>query len=152
MQGELRAALPDPRRRRAFLRAALAGPAAEAAMAGSPDRARTLLVQGMAGFASSPGALQLLDGAGPADLLTLRAARALGEADLLIIDAAADPAIAVLARRDAPRLAEIAPQALAARLAEGLQIVWITAPGAAAKLASDTIGAEILPRLSPTGG
>ena len=71
--------------------------------------------------------MRLIDGQGPADLLTLRAARALAEADLLVVDPAADPGIVSLARRDARR---IAPRDMDhSALADGVQVVWITAPG-----------------------
>jgi precorrin-2 dehydrogenase/sirohydrochlorin ferrochelatase len=74
--------------------------------------------------------VRLIDGAGPADLLTLRAARALAEADVLVIDPVADPGIVTLARRDARRVAaeDMDGAALKAMLTEGQQVVWITAP------------------------
>ena len=133
MQAEVRAAFPDLPQRRAFLRRALDGPAAEAALAGDGDRAEALLREAIARGAASEGSVRLVDGAGPADLLTLRDARALAEADLLVIDAAADPAIVTLARRDARRMAaqDMDEADWAAARGEGLQIVWITAPGGA---------------------
>src|SRR5436305_11661940 len=48
MQGEVRQALPDAARRRDFLRGALSGPAAEAAMAGDMDGASGLLREALA--------------------------------------------------------------------------------------------------------
>jgi precorrin-2 dehydrogenase/sirohydrochlorin ferrochelatase len=152
MQTEVRAAFPDLARRRAFLRAALSGPAAEAALAGDADRAEALLRQAMAQDIPAPGRLRLVDGAGPADLLTLRAARALSEADLLILDPDVAPEVLVLARRDAPRVggADTSPATIAEQLARGLQLVWITAPGALAAradlLAASGLAVELLPR------
>ncbi len=150
MQGEVREAFPDLARRRAFLRSALSGPAAEAALAGDAKRAETLLREAMAADAPQDGRIRLLDGGGPADLLTLRAARALSEADLLIVEEGVALEILVLARRDAPRLgaADIEAADIAEKLAEGLQLVWITAAGAAEGradlLAASGIAAAIL--------
>ena len=66
-------------------------------------------------------------GRGPADLLTLRASRALAEADLILADPDTDPAVLALARRDAARMS---PQdqtgaALAALARAGRQVVRI---------------------------
>jgi precorrin-2 dehydrogenase/sirohydrochlorin ferrochelatase len=152
MQDEVRAAFPDLARRRAFLRAALSGPAAEAALAGRPDEAEALLRASIARAAPAAGRLRLLDGSPPADLLTLRAARALGEADLLIVDEGVDPAVLALARRDAPRLgaADIDVFDLSERLAAGWQLVWITGPlgavTAAGAMAEAGVAMEALPR------
>jgi precorrin-2 dehydrogenase/sirohydrochlorin ferrochelatase len=130
MQAEVRAAFPDLAQRRAFLRSVLDGPAAEAALAGDGARAETLLRQAIATGLSSAGAIRLIDGGGPADLLTLRAARALAEADVLVIDPEADPGIVILARRDARRLAatDADGAALGTLLDDGWQVVWITGP------------------------
>jgi precorrin-2 dehydrogenase/sirohydrochlorin ferrochelatase len=154
MQAEVRDAFPDLARRRAFLRAALSGPAAEAAMAGDGERAELLLREAMAQGAPASGRVRLLDGGGPADLLTLRAARALSEADLLILDEDVAPDVLILARRDAPRVAavDMSPAEVAEKLAEGLQLVWITGPGGAESwldlLQGAGIAAELLPRAS----
>ena len=131
MQPEVRAAFPDLAQRRAFLRSVLDGPAAEAALAGDEARAEALLREAIAAGLASAGSVRLIDGAGPADLLTLRDARALAEADLLVIDEAADPGVVTLARRDARRIAarDMDNAELTAALAEGQQVVWITAPG-----------------------
>ena len=127
MQPEVRAAFPDLAARRAFLRSVLDGAAAEAALAGDIAGAETLLRQAIAAGLQSTGSVRLIDGQGPADLLTLRAARALAEDDLLVVDPAADPGIVSLARRDARR---IAPRDMDhSALADGVQVVWITAPG-----------------------
>jgi precorrin-2 dehydrogenase/sirohydrochlorin ferrochelatase len=130
MQAEVRAAFPDLAQRRAFLRRALDGPAAEAALAGDGVRAEAQLREAIAAGLIAAGHVRLIDGSGPADLLTLRAARALAEADVLVIDPAADPGIVALARRDARRVAveDMDKAALDAALGDGLQVVWITAP------------------------
>src|SRR6185503_10356419 len=49
LQDEVRRALPEPHRRRAFLRAALTGPAAQAAMRGDQAGAIRLLREALAG-------------------------------------------------------------------------------------------------------
>ena len=148
MQGEVRAAFPDLARRRAFLRAVLAGPAAEAAMQGDGDEAEQLLRQAIAGAQTPQGSVRVIDGAGPADLLTLRAARALGEADLLVVDPDAAADVVTLARRDARRLgaADADTAALAEAVASGQQVVWICGPQGAqavtARLAAAGIATE----------
>jgi precorrin-2 dehydrogenase/sirohydrochlorin ferrochelatase len=131
MQPEVRAAFPDLAQRRAFLRSVLGGPAAEAALAGRDAEAESLLREAIDAGLQGSGSVRLIDGQGPADLLTLRAARALAEADVLVIDPAADPGVVTLARRDARRIAaqDMDSSGLDALLAEGLQVVWITGPG-----------------------
>jgi precorrin-2 dehydrogenase/sirohydrochlorin ferrochelatase len=143
MQGEVRAAFPDLPQRRAFLRRALDGPAAEAALSGDLARAEALLREAIAQGLAAAGQRRLIDGAGPADLLTLRAARALAEADVLVIDPAADAGVVTLARRDARRVAaeDIDGAALRAMLADGLQVAWITGPGGA-EAVQLSLGAE----------
>jgi precorrin-2 dehydrogenase/sirohydrochlorin ferrochelatase len=143
MQAEVRAAFPDLAQRRAFLRSVLDGPAAQAALDGDTARAESLLREAIAAGLEASGSVRLIDGAGPADLLTLRAARALAEADILVIDARADTGIVTMARRDARRVAtqDVDGTLLKAMLAEGQQLVWITEPGGvpAAQL---SLGAE----------
>ncbi len=151
MQGELRAAFPDLARRRAFLRAAIAGPAAEAALAGRAEEAEVLLRAGIARAELPPGALRLLDGSGPADLLTLRALRALGEADILVVEHGVSNGRLALARRDALRIdsGALDAAAIAVHLAYGLQMVWLTGPEAleerALQLAAAGVDASVLP-------
>lgn len=126
-QDEVRAALPDIGRRRVFLRAALTGPAAEAAMAGDMARAEALLRAALAADQPLAGAVQYVDGRGPADLLTLRAARALAAADVLVVDEAAHPEVLALARRDAERRAPASVEDLAELAAEGRRVVRLIA-------------------------
>jgi len=151
MQGEVRAAFPALAQRRAFLRSVLDGPAAEAAVAGDDAGAERLLREAVAAGLAAAGSVRLIDGGGPADLITLRAARALAEADLLVIDPGAAPDITALARRDARRIgaAEADAAALAEALRDGLQVVWITGPrgveACGLVLAADGITAEALP-------
>ncbi|MDB5457363.1 MAG: siroheme synthase [Caulobacter sp.] len=137
-QCELRAALPVLHLRRAFLRQAVTGAAGQAALAGDMAAAETLFREALAGGWTPAGRVQLVAGDGPADLLSLRAVRALAAADILVVDADVDPAIVDLARRDAERLDPEAatPQHLAALAAEGRQVVWVAAP-----LTSDAVQA-----------
>jgi len=126
----LRAALPDLDDRRAFLREAMTGPAAEAAMAGDMPSARRLLEAAMAGWSAAQGRKGRLRVVLPVvseDLLSLRAARALAQADVLVDGPGSLPATLALARREARRLpaGEATAAALAAIAAEGLQIVWV---------------------------
>jgi precorrin-2 dehydrogenase/sirohydrochlorin ferrochelatase len=114
LQDEVREALPDLGRRRAFLRSLLAGPAAEAAALGEIDRAVALARQALAEDQPLAGAVQYVDARGPAEMLTLKAARALAAADILVADAGVHPDILALARRDAERKALEDPEALKA--------------------------------------
>jgi siroheme synthase-like protein len=126
-QDEVRRALPEPHQRRAFLREALLGPAAAAAAAGDMDEAAELFLAALGQGPKSLGRVVFVDGRGPADLLTLRAARALAAADLLAPDAAVDADIMALARRDAERLtpAQASAERLAELAAEGKRVVRV---------------------------
>jgi precorrin-2 dehydrogenase/sirohydrochlorin ferrochelatase len=104
LQDEIRQALPELHERRAFLREALSGPAASAAMSGDMASAGSLLRQTLAKGFSGLGKVQFIEASGPADLLSLRASRALAAADVLVPDAGANPTILSMARRDAERL------------------------------------------------
>jgi precorrin-2 dehydrogenase/sirohydrochlorin ferrochelatase len=79
--------------------------------------------------------------------LSLKAARRLSEADVLVLGEHANPQIAVLARRDAERLsaADTDGEALATLLAEGLCLVLIAAPDLAKALAGLGHDIEVLP-------
>lgn len=149
-QDEVRQALPELHLRRAFLRDALTGPAAEAAMAGDMDRAGELLRQALASGSAAAGRVQIVAADGPADLLTLRASRALAAADVLVADAGARDDILSMARRDAERLSpdEAGPERLAALVREGRRVVRVIAGSPAAEiaaLAAAGIVAETLP-------
>ncbi len=103
----VRSAIPEPAARRRFWERVLDGPVAAAVLAGDEPRAHAAMM----GLINRPGtaARQLgivhLVGAGPGDpeLLTLRAARLLAEADAVVYDGLLDPAILERARRDAER-------------------------------------------------
>jgi precorrin-2 dehydrogenase/sirohydrochlorin ferrochelatase len=130
-QDEVRGRFPDLPTRRAFLREALSGPAAEAALAGEMDRAEALFRDSIARGHQALGRVQFVDGHGPADLLTVRASRTLAAADVLAADADADPQILSMARRDAERLApaEITTERLAELARSGLRVVRVARSG-----------------------
>jgi precorrin-2 dehydrogenase/sirohydrochlorin ferrochelatase len=97
-------------------------------MAGQSTRAEALLREALAAHAPPPGVVRFIDGLGPSDQLSLKAARALAEADAVVPDEDADKAIVVLARRDARRIdpADAAPAVLAQMTEQGLQVVRVT--------------------------
>ena len=148
-QDEVRQALPDLNQRRAFLRTVLSGPAAEAAMAGDMAGAKALLRKALAEGRVFEGLVQFVDARGPAERLTLRAARALASADLLVIDEDAHPDVLALTRRDAERKAELSSDQLAALAAEGRRVArLVTGSGWRQELAAlEAAGAatEVLP-------
>lgn len=127
MQAEVRAAYPDLVARRHFLRSVLSGEAAQTAMDGNMVKAESMLRAQLLKGESPVGRIAIVAGRGPADLLTLRASRALAEADVIAVDEGVDPGVLVLARRDAGRLAahEADPASLAALAKAGQQVVHI---------------------------
>ena len=148
MQDEVRAALPELHLRRAFLRATLTGPAAQAAMDGDLARATSLLRQALAAGEAGSGIVQYLDARGPADLITLRAARALAAADVLVSDPGAHPDILALARRDAERRDGLSAEQLAELVRSGRRVVRLTTGDASAEqaqLAQRAIALDVLP-------
>jgi precorrin-2 dehydrogenase len=122
LQDEVRAALPELHRRRAFLRAALTGPAAAAALRGEQGEAVRLLREALAQDAPGVGAVLFIDARGPADLLTLRATRALASADVLVCDEGAHAEVLALARRDAERSGPQSAERLAELAGEGQRV------------------------------
>lgn len=151
LQQEIREALPDLAARRAFLRAALSGPAAEAAKAGDMALAKARLRQALEAGAAPQGLVTYVGGSGPAERLTLAAVRALAAADVLILDEGVDFDVLDLARRDADR--EAADRLTAEHLAEladrGLHVVRVTAgePDPQELRALAELGAEV--RVAP---
>ncbi len=102
----IRAALPDVAARRRFLDATLTGPIADLALAGREVEAEAALASALEEAEARPAGIVHLVGAGPgaADLLTLRALRLLGEADVIIHDRLVGEGVLDLARRDAERI------------------------------------------------
>ena len=149
LRDEVRAALPQAHRRRAFLRMALTGPAARAAMAGDQALAIRLLREALARDNPGAGVVQFIDARGPADRLTLAAARALAAADLLVCDEGADAQVLDLARRDAERVGPRTVAELAGQVGEGLRVArLIVGPGwrtEQAALDAAGVETEVLP-------
>lgn len=149
-QDEVRAALPVLHERRAFLRDAVTGEAAQAAMAGDMDKAGQLLRDALAKGVGREGKVRFIAGKGPSDLLTLRALRALGAADVLVADDGADPEVVTMARRDAHRLepAEASAETLVALAQEGKQIVRLVVapvdPTLVQALAAASVSVEVV--------
>ena len=149
-QDEVRDALPALHERRAFLRDAVVGEAAQAAMAGDMDKAGELFRQALAKGVGREGKVAFIAGKGPPDLLTLRAVRTLGAADVLVADEGADPQVLAIARRDVQRLApaEAGADALVALAAEGRQIVRVIVapvdPAVIQALAAAAVAVEVL--------
>jgi precorrin-2 dehydrogenase/sirohydrochlorin ferrochelatase len=150
-QAEVRQALPVLHERRAFLRDAVTGEAAEAARAGDMDRAAQLFREALARGSARKGALRFIAGEGPADLLTLRAVRALGAADVLVLGADADPEVVRLARRDVEHVdaGQIDADRLVELAREGRQIVRLLTgapdPALVAALEEAQVSVETLP-------
>ena len=106
MKEATRRMLPDYGERRRFLERVLGGPVAELALAGRAAEAEA----GYAAALEAPGEVRggfvHLVGAGPgvADLLTLRALRVMGEADVVVHDRLVPAEVLDLCRRDAHRV------------------------------------------------
>ena len=127
LQEEVREGLPDLTQRRAFLREALHGEAARAAMDGEMERAARLLRDSLTAADAAKGEVLEIDASGPADLVTLRTLRALGAADLLVVEPGANPDIVAMARRDAERVDGIDEARLAELIAAGKRVVRLRA-------------------------
>jgi uroporphyrin-III C-methyltransferase/precorrin-2 dehydrogenase/sirohydrochlorin ferrochelatase len=102
---QLRRRMPDLAERRRVLERLFVGPVADLVFAGREAEAETAFAQAIEDGASHEGAVFLV-GAGPgaADLLTLRAQRLLGEADVIVHDRLVGDEVLNLARRDAQRI------------------------------------------------
>lgn len=150
-QSEVRGALPALHERRAFLRDAVLGEAAEAARAGDMERAGQLFREALAKGSARKGVVRFIAGKGPADLLTLRASRALGAADVLVLDADADPDVVKMARRDVERFdpSQIDAERLVQLAREGRQIVHLIThavdPALVQALTQAGVTVEVLP-------
>jgi uroporphyrin-III C-methyltransferase/precorrin-2 dehydrogenase/sirohydrochlorin ferrochelatase len=103
----IQARIADNGSRRRFWDQVLAGPIAAAVLAGDEKRATRDLIRAVnRGEPNAETGRVSLVGAGPGDpeLLTLRAARALREADVIVYDKLVDPAVLEYARRDVRRI------------------------------------------------
>ena len=104
-RAQVNALITDPSRRRAFFRRLVEGPAARLALAGDEAGARRVALGELdaARRQLSPTGIAHIVGAGPGDpdLLTLKAAQLLQEADAVLHDDLVPPAVLARARRDA---------------------------------------------------
>ena len=102
---EARRLLPDTAHRRRALETALGGRAADLMLAGHAEAAEDAFRDALHGVGAKRGIVYLV-GAGPgaADLLTIRAHRLLGEADVIVHDRLVSDAVLDMARRDAERI------------------------------------------------
>jgi uroporphyrin-III C-methyltransferase/precorrin-2 dehydrogenase/sirohydrochlorin ferrochelatase len=101
----IRTRLPDVALRRRVLERALGGRVADLVLAGQDEAAERELLREIDDGPDRAGIVYLV-GAGPgsADLLTLRAQRLLGEADVIVHDRLVTPEVLDIARRDAERI------------------------------------------------
>ncbi len=101
----IRARLPDTALRRRVLERALGGRVADLVLAGADEAAERELLREIED-GPDPAGIVYLVGAGPgsADLLTLRAQRLLGEADVIVHDRLVTTEVLDMARRDADRI------------------------------------------------
>lgn len=143
LRAETRAALPDLAQRRAFLRAMMSGAVADAADTGDVQTAERLMRGALAENATRFGVVWLIQTPTTRDLLSLRAARALAEADTLVLGHGVADDVAVLARRDAPRrpLADVDVAFLTAEAEAGRQTAVVADRHALTALALE-LGAE----------
>jgi len=104
-KSRIRSALPDLAQRRRTLERLFTGLAADLVFAGQEEEAARLFEQALENVPQKEGMVFLV-GAGPgaADLMTLRAQRLLGEADVIVHDRLIGDAVLDLARRDAHRI------------------------------------------------
>jgi uroporphyrin-III C-methyltransferase/precorrin-2 dehydrogenase/sirohydrochlorin ferrochelatase len=135
MQPLTRRRLPDVLARRRMLEAALSGSVATLMLEGREAEAEGAYLQALEAAASGAGVIErgfvhlVHPGPGEADLLTLRALRLLGEADVIVHRPDESPAVLEVARRDAARrmVADAeAPPVLVALAGTGGKIVRLS--------------------------
>ena len=105
-RGAAERVLPKGQPRRRFWSQFFEGPVADAALAGHVDTARRFASRLLTQADAADNGFVWLVGAGPgaADLLTLRAQRALGEADVIVHDRLVPEKVIAMGRRDAHRI------------------------------------------------
>jgi len=154
-KADIRRRLPDLAARRRVLERLFTGRAADLTFAGRDDEARAEFAAVLAGDPPSGGMVFLVGaGPGPADLVTLRGQRLLGEADIVVHDDDTQ-AVLDLARRDAERLLATGAQLVAlaqagkrvVRLFAGNATTAASAKADAAALAQAGVPFEIVPGL-----
>ena len=112
LRKRIRARHPDMAARRRFYENLFTGPVAGLLRQGRPEAARQAVEVTLLAPPEAPTGSVVLVGAGPGDpgLLTLRALRALNEADVILHDRLVSAEVLELARRDAERI-EVGKQA-----------------------------------------
>ncbi|MFC5437553.1 siroheme synthase CysG [Rhodanobacter umsongensis] len=112
LRKRIRVRYPDLAARRRFYQSLFAGPAAALLRQGRPNAARRAAEEALLAVPAVSAGSVVLVGAGPGDpgLLTLRALRALNEADVILHDRLVSAEVLDLARRDAERI-EVGKQA-----------------------------------------
>ncbi len=118
LKAEIREALPDVVARRRMLERTLGGRVADLVFAGDDAAARAELLLALTGTVPERGIVYLIDAPREPDLLTLRAHRLMGEADVVVHGAEVTAPVLDMARRDAERIAFEQPGQLV-KLAEG---------------------------------
>jgi len=146
LKSEIRTAFPDVVLRRRMLERALGGRVADLVFAGEDRSARHAFLLEIAGQPTRDGIVYLVDaGPGPPDMLTLRAHRLMGEADVLVHDADASTAVLDMARRDAELLVAAGPAQLITLAQEGRKVVRLgPAQGEAEALIAAGVRTEIV--------
>lgn len=101
-RSKVKAAFSDPDDRRRFWQDALEGTVAQQIMAGNEDGARATMENALRDQPTRTGEAWIV-GAGPGDpeLLTLKAARLIGSADIILHDRLVSPGVLEFARKDA---------------------------------------------------
>ncbi len=146
----LRKAFPDLALRRAFLRALLAGPVAEAA-ADDPALAARRLDAAIAGGWSAVGKVTFIAAPAEPDLISVRAVRALNFADIVVAGQGSAAVVATHARRDAEHWSMDAAtaEALGAQASAG-RLVAVVGGGADGALVERLLAASVaVERLAP---
>ena len=112
LRKRIRVRFADMAARRRFYESLFAGPVATLLRQGRPDEALAAAERALAAAPTESSGSVVLVGAGPGDpgLLTLRALRALNEADVILHDRLVSAEVLALARRDAERI-EVGKQA-----------------------------------------
>ena len=124
LKAETRAAFPNVVQRRRMLERALTGRVADLVFAGQDEGARAEMLQQIAAPSDPAGIVYLVDpGPGAADLLTLRAHRLMGEADVIVHDPDLPGATLDMGRRDADRVLSTGPAQLIGYAVAGRKVV-----------------------------
>ena len=152
LKTEIRAALPDVVQRRRVLERVLTGPIAAKVFAGDVAGARTDFADALTSAKPTPGYVYLVDpGPGPPDLLTLRAHRVMGEADVLIHDPQIAPDLLDMARRDAEREPSSTPARIVELARAGRLVVRLgPTPAEAAAIAAAGVAHEWISARGPS--